>query len=200
MGLVLIIKDYKKHFNSYISSRYIIISFLALSLVKNTKLHNINGRLGVITSLFFLIFFINFHGTLPYTLGLTSHLAIGLTIALPLWLSIVLIRSSFSFSTFLVHLLPAGSPAYLNPFLCLIEFVRLIIRPMTLTVRVVANLRTGHILIGLLAGGCLRSPGMLSLIVIIVGSLYIIFEIAVCLVQAYIFTLLPTLYGDEHPE
>jgi len=93
----------------------------------------------------------------------------------------------------LAHLQPVGSPAFLNPFLCVIELVRLIVRPVTLAVRLTANLRTGHILIALLGTGFMSSVSVL-----VGGMFYFMFEMAVCLIQAYIFTLLPTLYSDDH--
>lgn len=93
----------------------------------------------------------------------------------------------------MAHLQPVGSPAFLNPFLCVIELVRLIVRPVTLAVRLTANLRTGHILIALLGTGFMSSVSVL-----VGGMFYFMFEMAVCLIQAYIFTLLPTLYSDDH--
>lgn len=187
-------------FISNIKKRLSILENVTRIITKSSKLHYINGSNRLISFFFFIVLVINFQGILPYTLGLTSHLVIVLPLALPLWLAIVIIRRSFSFKSFIAHFLPHGSPAYLNPFLCLVEFTRIMIRPFTLTVRVVANLRTGHILISLLARGCIIIPRISSMIFLLIGIFYIIFEFSVCVVQAYIFTLLPTLYGDEHTE
>ena len=99
----------------------------------------------------------------------------------------------YNLGDFVAHLQPLGSPALLSPFLCVIELVRLLVRPFTLGIRLTANLRTGHILIALLGRGFIT-----LFLVVLVGLFYFLFEIAVCVIQAYIFTLLPTLYTDDH--
>lgn len=109
-------------------------------------------------------------------------------------------RLSFRLGDFLAHILPLGSPRFLNPFLCLVELVRLIVRPVTLAVRLMANMRTGHILIGLLGIRAINSSSLMVFpLVFLVGIFYCMFEIVVCIVQGYIFILLPILYADEHP-
>lgn len=169
------------------------------TLYKQRNLSKVGGSASVITTLMYILILINLQGLLPYTFRLTRHLAINLGIAFPLWLTVILIRTSYDLGGFLSHLQPLGAPALLRPFLCVIELVRLIVRPLTLTVRLTANLRTGHIIVGLLGVSFRNSFSFISVFILIVGSFYLIFEIAVCIVQSYIFTLLPTLYGDEHP-
>jgi len=105
----------------------------------------------------------------------------------------------YDLSSFLAHLQPLGSPAFLNPFLCLIELVSLLVRPVTLAVRLTANLSTGHILMALLGVGFVNSGFVLMAFILLIGMFYFIFEMGVCFIQGYIFTLLPTLYLDEHP-
>jgi F0F1-type ATP synthase membrane subunit a len=68
-----------------------------------------------------------------------------------------------------------------------------------LAVRLTANLTTGHILIGLLGVAFTKANMTSEIIILIVGIFYFLFELAVCVIQAYIFTLLPSLYIDEHP-
>lgn len=107
---------------------------------------------------------------------------------------------TYDLARFLAHFQPIGSPTLLNPFLCLIELVRIGVRPVTLAVRLTANLSTGHILIGLLGSSFVRVGVVSMFAVCTLGLFYFMFEIGVCLVQAYIYTLLPTLYLDEHPK
>merc|ERR1719494_713971 len=110
-----------------------------------------------------------------------------------------MMRAIHSPTSFLAHLVPRGAPAPLAPFLILIERVRIAVRPLTLAVRLTANIITGHIIITLLseADRSLISYRTTTLLMAIVAA-YFLFERAVCLVQAYIFTLLPVLYIDEH--
>lgn len=169
-------------------------------LITRRNIKMILGSSSLITAIITTVLTLNLFGLTPYTFRATRHLVINLRLALILWIHILIIRIRFNLSEFLAHLQPLGAPAMINPFLCLIELVRLLVRPLTLAVRLTANLRTGHILIRLLGTGITRSPLPVRLLLIIIGSAYCIFEIGVCFVQAYIFTLLPTLYADEHPE
>jgi ATP synthase subunit 6 len=160
---------------------------------------NVGGRVATFCALFTLLVILNLFGLVPYIFSLTRHLAVNLAISLPLWLRVVIIGIFYDFGRFLAHLQPIGSPAALNPFLCLIELVRNLVRPITLSVRLTANLRTGHILIGLLGLGFTKRGLLTTGVILFIGIFYFIFEIGVCFIQAYIFTLLPTLYLDEHP-
>lgn len=160
----------------------------------------IGGSIAVFCSFFVLLIRLNLLGLCPYVFSLTRHIAVNLALSIPLWLRVVLMSIRFDLGSFLAHLSPSGAPAALNPFLCIIELVRLLVRPFTLAVRLTANLRTGHILIGLLGVGFGSMRGIVGLVLIIfVGTFYFAFEIAVSVIQSYIFTLLPTLYADEHP-
>lgn len=141
----------------------------------------------------------NVLGLVPYVFSITSHLCINLVIAFPFWLSIVLMSIIYDCVGFFSHLQPLGAPVFLSPFLCLIELVRIVVRPLTLCVRLTANLSTGHILVGLLGSGFVFRNFSLGLLILFIVTFYFLFELGVCFVQAYIFTLLPTLYLDEHP-
>lgn len=167
----------------------------AHGLISQTKAKGIGGVLSGLSTLLLILITLNFLGLSPFTFRATRHLALNISLALPIWTSVILIRAMYHFREFIAHFQPVGSPRPLNPFLVLIELVRVCVRPITLLVRLSANLRAGHILIALLGGAF--CPG--SLTIIIIGRLYFVFEIAVCLVQAYIFTLLSRLYLDEHP-
>jgi len=135
----------------------------------------------------------------PYVLSLRSHLVINLAVSLPLWLSIVSVGLFYDFVGFISHLQPLGSPVLLNPFLCLIELVRNLVRPLILSVRLTANLRTGHILMALSGISFVNGRFLVGFFVLRVGLFYFIFELGVCFVQSYIFTLLLILYVDEDP-
>lgn len=103
----------------------------------------------------------------------------------------------------MASLLPAGAPAVINPFLILVETVRICVRPITLSVRLAANIGAGHIVIGLI-GTYLRSAyfgffGLFGFFVLIgVQIFYFFFEFGVGFIQRYIFVLLINLYADEH--
>jgi len=100
-------------------------------------------------------------------------------------------------------LLPIGAPAALNPFLVIIETVSIMVRPITLSVRLTANIRAGHIVLTLIGNYLTTSffiSGIFSIALLLrIQVFYTIFEFGIGIIQAYIFCLLITLYSDEHP-
>jgi F-type H+-transporting ATPase subunit a len=97
-----------------------------------------------------LIVFSNFIGLFPYIFTATSHLTITISLAVPAWLGYILYSSLKNINFFLSHLVPLGTPYPLIPFIVLIEIIRRVIRPITLSVRLAANIIAGHLLIVLM--------------------------------------------------
>ena len=155
----------------------------------------------IVTTLFVAIIIINLMGIIPYSLSSSRHLIITLSIGLPIWLSIILSSFSYSPKKSIAHFLPAGAPEWLNPFLVIIETTRIIVRPITLSFRLAANMTAGHIvltLIRLYCVGAIFSSTSSFLFLLTLSRGYIAFELAICLIQAYIFCLLLSLYSDDH--
>lgn len=164
---------------------------------------NIGGFINIVTGLFVFLIMINIRGLIPYVFSPTRHLAVSLSLGLPLWLSLIVSALFFNPRSVVAGLLPIGAPAPLNPFLVVIETVRIIVRPITLSVRLTANIRAGHIVLTLI-GNYLTASFFLSsvfsmLLLLSIQVLYTVFEFGIRLIQAYIFCLLITLYSDEHP-
>lgn len=163
---------------------------------------HIKGFSSIISSLFIFLIAANLVGLLPYVFSPTSHLLITLSLGVPLWLSLILTSVTWSPSSFAAQLLPAGAPDWLNPFLVLIETIRICLRPITLSFRLAANISAGHILLGLMAiyaSARLFTPSASLILLLITQVFYTLFEVAICLIQAYVFCLLLTLYSDDHP-
>nr|AXA45217.1 ATP synthase F0 subunit 6 [Clavatula tripartita] len=161
------------------------------------------GFMNIITGLFLFLIMMNMAGLMPYVFSPTSHLAVSLSLGLPLWLSLIVSAVFFNPSSVVAGLLPMGAPAPLNPFLVLIETVSIMVRPITLSVRLTANMSAGHIVLTLI-GNYLTTSMFLSsvfsmLILLAIQVMYTVFEFGISLIQAYIFCLLITLYSDEHP-
>lgn len=97
----------------------------------------------------------------------------------------------------MAHLVPLGTPAVLIPFIVLIEIVRSVIRPLTLSIRLVANIVAGHLLLTLLGSSASRIPFLALVSVVIIIILLCFLESGVRLVQAYVFRALRTLYLRE---
>ncbi len=168
----------------------------SLSLINSIK-----GSLIIIITLFPFILTLNLLGLIPYSFGFSNHLFLTLTLGLPLWLTIFI--SSFAYDTRkrTAILLPEGPPTPLIPFLILVETVRTLVRPLTLSLRLAANITAGHIILGLLGTYLSHSTFVSSAsssVLILIISGYNIFEFIICVIQAYIFCLLISLYARDH--
>ena len=97
----------------------------------------------------------------------------------------------------IAHFVPLRTPVLLIPLIVLIEFIRRIIRPFTLAIRLAANIIAGHLLLRLLREKIVRTTMLVLIAVIIPLVLLTVLEIAVRVIQAYVFRLLSTLYLNE---
>ena len=140
-------------------------------------------------------------GLLPYRFSISRQFLFTLSLGLPLWFFIILSRINNNYNEFIGGLLPSGAPQWLNFFLVIVERIRIIVRPITLSIRLIANIRAGHIVLTLIGGYMANLFFNINIRFIILFFLnigYLIFEIGICLVQAYIFCLLLRLYSEEH--
>nr|QNP09679.1 ATP synthase F0 subunit 6 [Ochthebius sp. IBE<ESP> AV177] len=159
--------------------------------------NKIKGSTLMFISLFSLILYNNFLGLFPYMFTSTSHLIMTLTLAFPLWLSFMIYGWINNTMHMFAHLVPQGTPPILMPFMVCIESISNIIRPMTLAVRLTANMIAGHLLMTLLGNtGPMLSLMMIN-ILIIIQLLLLMLESAVAIIQSYVFTILSTLYSSE---
>nr|YP_009406996.1 ATP synthase F0 subunit 6 [Typhlopatsa pauliani]ASA39532.1 ATP synthase F0 subunit 6 [Typhlopatsa pauliani] len=182
-------------------SRWVLLwTLITSTLHKEFKIllgpNNSSGTI-MFVSLFSLIMFNNFLGLLPYVFTSTSHLAMTLSLALPLWTSFMIFGWVNHTKHMLAHLVPISTPSPLMPFMVLIEMVSNLIRPGTLAVRLAANMIAGHLLLTLLGStGPSLQLGLLSLL-ILSQILLLLLESAVAIIQSYVFAVLSTLYASE---
>nr|QOL00521.1 ATP synthase F0 subunit 6 [Rhinopodisma eminifrontus] len=159
--------------------------------------NSFNGTTFIFISIFIMMLFNNFMGLFPYIFTSTSHLALTFAIALPMWLSFMLFGWINHTNHMFTHLVPQGTPPALMSFMVLIETISNVIRPGTLAVRLAANMIAGHLLLTLL-GNTGPSMAMNLISLLIFGQmLLLILESAVAMIQAYVFSILSTLYSSE---
>ena len=116
---------------------------------------------------------------------------------MPLWLGRIILSIIYQYNNLLAHLVPVGTPRFLIPVIVIIETVRNVIRPLTLSIRLAANIVAGHLLLTLLGSqGPLLSLFNLSLLMIGL-FLLLLLEVAVACIQSYVFTILSSLYLNE---
>ncbi|YP_010451246.1 ATP synthase F0 subunit 6 (mitochondrion) [Hippocampus zosterae] len=155
----------------------------------------------ILASLMIFLISLNMLGLLPYTFTPTTQLSLNMGLAVPLWLATVIIGMRNQPTHSLGHLLPEGTPVLLIPVLIIIETISLFIRPVALGVRLTANLTAGHLLIQLIATAAfVLMPLMptVALLTTILLFLLTLLEVAVAMIQAYVFVLLLSLYLQEN--
>nr|WNH22484.1 ATP synthase F0 subunit 6 [Prionotus tribulus] len=155
----------------------------------------------ILTALMMFLISLNMLGLLPYTYTPTTQLSLNLGLAVPFWLATVIIGLRNQPKAAMAHLLPEGTPVPLIPILIIIETISLFIRPLALGVRLTANLTAGHLLIQLIATAAyvlLSVMPTVAILTAIVLYLLTILEVAVAMIQAYVFVLLLSLYLQEN--
>nr|YP_010757430.1 ATP synthase F0 subunit 6 [Leofa pulchella]WEU77773.1 ATP synthase F0 subunit 6 [Leofa pulchella] len=150
----------------------------------------------VFTSMFALILINNFMGLIPYVFTASAHLVFSLSLALTVWMGLMLFGWINKCNSMFCHLVPIGTPSILMPFMVLIESISNFIRPGSLAVRLSANMIAGHLLMSLLGNNLSSNLTMMMIMMWLFMGL-MVFETAVAFIQAYVFMTLSTLYSSE---
>lgn len=174
---------------------YSIINFL-LKEFNNFKKNNLTNII-IFLSIFTIILIINFIGLFPYIFTPSRHLSITLPLSLTIWLRIILFYWTQITNLTFAHLVPLNTPSLLIIFMVLIETIRNLIRPITLSVRLSANIIAGHLLLCLLGSTGPSIDIKLINILIITQILLFTLELAVSIIQSYVFITLISLYSNE---
>nr|YP_007474872.1 ATP synthase F0 subunit 6 [Phyxioschema suthepium]AFC77860.1 ATP synthase F0 subunit 6 [Phyxioschema suthepium] len=147
--------------------------------------------------LFIWIGVMNLLGLWPFVFVGTSHLVVTLGMGLVLWFSFLLLGWIKNVKESSSHLVPEGSPMFLAPIMVIIEMISHLIRPVTLSVRLAANMMAGHMIIGLISGMSMGGVGGM-MVSIFFQSMMVMLEIGVALIQAFVFSVLVLLYSTEY--
>lgn len=179
----------------------IIIHIIIVKIYNEFKIILVN-KFNYYNNLYFstiliFIFFNNFIGLFPYIFTRTSHIITSISFSLPLWIRLIIFgwinNTNFIFS----HIIPSGTPIFLIPFMVLIETIRNLIRPGTLTIRLTANIIAGHLLITLLRETAISPLFFITILMIILQIILLVLEIRVSIIQSYVFSILRILYTKE---
>jgi len=153
-----------------------------------------------IYALFWFILVSNLIGNVPYSYAAGTSVIVSLGLSFIIWIGVTILAVSIHKVHFLSYFIPAGTPLVLVPLLALIELISYVARAFSLGVRLFANLVAGHTLLKILSGMLykLMTTGFLVLLItslplaIFVGLVGL--EVAVSLIQAFVFTLLTCTY------
>ncbi|WP_026941129.1 F0F1 ATP synthase subunit A [Hellea balneolensis] len=160
-------------------------------------------------TLFIFILFANMLGMVPFFFTTTSHIVVTAVLALMVFAIVIVYGVWKNGLSFLKLFWPAGVPIAIKPFVCLLEIISFISRPLSHSVRLWANMMAGHIMLKVFAGFCIMLVGAFG---VVGGSLAGILpflmtfaltplEFLVSFVQAYVFALLTCIYLSDalHP-
>lgn len=197
-----------------VPGRFQSVLELTVGFVRNSISEEILGPVygkkyaPLLTTIFVGVFFLNISGVIP-GLQIASTGVVGMPLVFALVSYVAFIYAGIK-TNGLGHYLkgtvmPSGVPAFLAPLIIPIEFLsNLVLRPLTLTIRLMANMISGHLLLALCfvatnalfvyASAELKALGAVTLLV---GLAFVVFEIFVAVLQAYIFSLLTAVYLDS---
>jgi len=155
----------------------------------------------VFYTIFFTILVFNLSGIVPCSLTLTSQIVFTGFIAFSHmigWIIIGLFRAPIQF---LASFIPGNVPLWIKPLLCVVEIISFLIRPVSLSVRLFANMMAGHILLHIIIGVFTYAINFAPFIVLlpVFGLLsgFFVLELGIAILQAYIFTVMLVIYLKE---
>lgn len=163
--------------------------------------------LPLVFSLFMFILAVNMIGIIPYTFTVTSHIIITISLAMTVFLTVVIYGFYKNGLKFFKLFAPSGIPIYILPLIVVIEVISFFSRPISHSVRLFANMLAGHITLKVFAGfvtmlsslGFLGWLGATLPLGLTIGLTAL--EILVAFLQAYVFTILTCIYLNDavHP-
>ena len=202
---VFLVGGMRRH--AMVPTRWQSMSELSYELVVNMVRDNVGseGRryFPFIFTLFMFVLFCNALGLLPFGLvpGLhgftpTSHIIVTFALALVVFLGVTVIGLIKHKLHFFSLFLPTGVPLFMAPLLVPIEIISYLARPVTLALRLFANMMAGHTMLAVFGGfvGLLGVFGFAPFLVIVA---LMALEVVVALLQAYVFTILTCLYLND---
>lgn len=149
-----------------------------------------------IFSLFLFVAFGNVLGLFPYAFTFTSHVAaVGTLSVLGLLFNMTVGIKKKKWG-YIRTIMPKGIPWVLAPLVMPIETISLLSKPFSLTIRLVANMTVGHIMLKIIAG-FIVALGAAGLVPLLFDAGIIVFELFIALLQAFIYTILSCIYLSD---
>mgnify|MGYP001194749312 FL=1 len=174
----------------------ILYNFIA-KMISDTAGKKAKPYFPFIFSLFIFILFCNMVGMLPYSFTVTSHIIVTLTFAIFIFIAVNILGFVIHGFKYLKIFVPSGVPVILLPMITIIEIISYLSRPLSLSVRLFANMMAGHTMLKVF-GGFVVSLGLiggwlpLGFSVALTGL-----EILIAFLQAYVFAILTCIYLND---
>jgi F-type H+-transporting ATPase subunit a len=171
------------------------------NMVMNNAGRDARAFFPFVFTLFMFILVGNLLGMVPGVFTFTSHIVVTLAMAMVVFVMVTFVAIAKHGFRFVTSFLPHGVPLWLAPLLVPIEMVSYLSRPVSLSVRLFANMMAGHTMLKVFAGFTMMmgaGMGMLGytagIVPLMINIALIGFEIMVAVLQAYVFTILTCLY------
>jgi F-type H+-transporting ATPase subunit a len=151
-------------------------------------------------TLFMFVLFGNMLGLLPYAFTYTSHIAVTFTLAAIVFVLITVVALALHGKKFFGYFFPEGAPLWLAPIIIPVEVVSYLSRPISLSIRLFANMVAGHVMLKVFAtfivllGGLGAVGPFVAVLPLTVNVALVGFEILVAFLQAYVFAILTSIY------
>jgi len=185
---------------SLIPSRFQSISEIFYEFIANMVSDNIGDKgrkfFPLIFTLFTFLLFGNMLGMLPYSFTFTSHIIVTFVLAMFVFLLVTLLGIFIHGFKFFGLFVPKGVPMIMLPLMIPIEIISYLSRPISLSVRLFANMMAGHTMLKIFAG-FIVPLGIFGIAPLMVDVALTALEVLIAFLQAYVFTILTCLYLNE---
>ena len=198
---ILLIFNFGTKKNSLLPSKIQLLAELSYTfvskMISDTAGSKAKPYFAFIFSLFMFVLFCNMFGMIPYTFTVTSHIIVTFILAIFIFIGVTIIGFIKHGFGYLKLFVPSGVPVLLLPLIVVIEIISYLSRPISLSVRLFANMMAGHTMMKVF-GGFVISLGIvggwlpLSFSVALTGL-----EILVAFLQAYVFAILTCIYLND---
>ncbi|MDD9331426.1 MAG: F0F1 ATP synthase subunit A [Wolbachia sp.] len=168
-----------------------------ISIIENNTGSKGLKHIPLVFTVFTFILSCNLVGILPYGFTVTSHVIVTFALSVVVFIYITISGFKERGVEFLRILLPNGTPLWLAPMMIFIELFAYLARPISLSIRLAANMIAGHTIIKVIAGFIVNMNIFLTPIPFFFIIALIGFEVFVAILQAYIFTSLTCVYLSD---
>jgi len=201
VALITIFLVFSMQGRSLIPTRWQSMAELSYEFIANMIRDNVGSEgkkyFPFIFSLFMFVLFCNLLGLIPYSFTVTSHIIVTFALAAVVFIGVTIIGFIRNGAGFLRLFVPSGVPIFLLPLIIVIEFLSYLTRPISLSVRLFANMMAGHTVLAVFGGfvvalGILAGWMPLAFIVAMIGL-----ELIIAILQAYVFAILTCIYLND---
>lgn len=173
-----------------------------------TTMRNIAGEDGMkffsfVFTIFIFVLFANFFGLIPYSFTVTSHIIVTFALAMTVFLLVIFVGFWKHGIGFLRLFAPSGAPWWILPLLVPIEIFSFFLRPISLSVRLCANMFAGHVMLKVFAGfvagwlGVASAASLVAIAPLLAGIAVTALEVLIAFLQAFVFAVLTCIYLND---